>query len=533
MNNIQILDCTLRDGGYVNDWRFGKYTIKSVIDNLTKSKIDIIECGFLADIEYDVNCTRFSDVEQLKKFLPEYHKNVMFVGMIALGKEELHYDKIPVCDNKSLDGIRITFHQYEIEKAVEFAKNLMGKGYKVFMQPVGTMTYTDMELIRLIEIINNLKPFAFYLVDTLGSMYKNDLLRMFYLVDNNLDFDINIGFHSHNNLQLSFSNAQELMKLHTKRQIIIDSSVFGMGRGAGNLCSELITQYVNDNIAVKYDVVPLLRIIDEHLTVIKAENPWGYTAPYYIAAVHCCHPDYASFLMNKQTLSINDIDKIIQSIPTENRGTYDKDYIKEAYVKYQEHYIDDKESLEKLKDRFSGKNILLLGPGKTIYSEQDKIKDIIAKENPIIITVNFVSDIFNQDYVYISNLKRFDNLEVISPSIEDNYELIITSNITTEKKDGQFIINYKSYTIDDDNVFDNAGLMAMQFICKCNPNTIYLAGFDGFSDDNKQNYFSVNMVNNVEIDVLNLKNESMKYYINKILSNYNYEFITTSSYIEK
>ena len=98
---------------------------------------------------------------------------------------------------------------------------------------------------------------------------------MFHLLENNLDESISIGFHSHNNLQLSFSNAQELLMVHTKRNIIIDSSVLGMGRGAGNLCTELITHYINENIEGKYDTIPLLEIIDEHLSNIFNRDQMG------------------------------------------------------------------------------------------------------------------------------------------------------------------------------------------------------------------------------------------------------------------
>ena len=109
-------------------------------------------------------------------------------------------EEISDFDETSIDGIRLTFHQHEIDEAFVLGEKLMAKGYKVFMQPVGTMTYTDDALLALIKRINNLQPFAFYIVDTLGTMYKKDLLHMFYLVDGQLNKGIALGFHSHNNL---------------------------------------------------------------------------------------------------------------------------------------------------------------------------------------------------------------------------------------------------------------------------------------------------------------------------------------------
>ena len=185
----------------------------------------------------------------------------MFVATIAYG--EISAEEIVPHQLGYIDGIRLTFHNSECEDTKRLAKDLMGKGYKVFIQPVGSTSYQDDELLALINDVNILNPYAFYIVDTLGSMYKNDLLRKFFLVEYNLNKDICFGFHSHNNLQLSFANAMTLLELHTDRHIIIDSSIFGMGRGAGNLNTELITHYINSNIENRYDLVAILELIDD------------------------------------------------------------------------------------------------------------------------------------------------------------------------------------------------------------------------------------------------------------------------------
>ena len=311
MDRISILDCTLRDGGYVNNFNFGHAVIEDIVCKLSKASIDIIECGFLKSYAFDENRSLFGSTESIKAVIGNKNPNIMYVGMIQFGG--ISNEEVEVCDGISIDGIRLTFHEHEIEPAFVLGKQLMDKGYKVFMQPVGTMTYTDEALLKLIVKINDLKPFAFYLVDTLGTMYKNDLLRMFYLVDHNLNRNIAIGFHSHNNLQLSFANAQELMQLNTPRRLIIDASIYGMGRGAGNLNTELLTQYVNANFGLKYDNLEVLEIIDEYIRPLSMEYKWGYDAAYYIASVTGCHPNYASFLMNKQTLHVQDIHAILSN----------------------------------------------------------------------------------------------------------------------------------------------------------------------------------------------------------------------------
>ena len=100
----------------------------------------------------------------------------------------------------------------------------------------------------MIQRVNEIEPYAFYMVDSFGMMKGKDLTRLFYLVEHNLKEDIWIGFHSHNNMQLAYSNAQVLVGAHTKHNLVIDSSVYGMGRGAGNLNTELFVEYLNKKI---------------------------------------------------------------------------------------------------------------------------------------------------------------------------------------------------------------------------------------------------------------------------------------------
>ena len=107
----------------------------------------------------------------------------MYVAMIAIGEKELDPLKLEPYRGTGIEGIRLTFHKKEISQAVSWAQILMEKGYRVFMQPVGTVFYSDMELLQLVERINELSPYAFYIVDTLGSMYRNDVSHRFYVID--------------------------------------------------------------------------------------------------------------------------------------------------------------------------------------------------------------------------------------------------------------------------------------------------------------------------------------------------------------
>lgn len=150
-------------------------------------------------------------------------------------------------------------------------------------------------------------------------MYKNDLLRMFYIVDHNLDKEISLGFHSHNNLQMSFANAQELAQLNTARSMIIDASVLGMGRGAGNLNTELLVQYLNTNFFANYNILDIMSLLDEFIRPLKVTYNWGYEVAYFVAAIAGCHPNYASFLLNMHTLRMQDINSILTDLDEDKK----------------------------------------------------------------------------------------------------------------------------------------------------------------------------------------------------------------------
>ena len=318
MAKINILDCTLRDGGYVNKFAFENKHIFTIISQLQSSGIDIVECGFLDDMHGKTNdSTRFNTCETLNSLLqklPENH-NSLFVAMMEFGKVDV--ENLPeVSDVKNeVKGIRLSFRKSDHLNIFDNAEKIIEKGYKLFLQPIATEQYSDQEILSFIQKCNELDIYAFYIVDTHGSMMRDDFRKLYYLFEHNLNSTIRLGFHSHNNLQLSYSNAIDFIELtkYSNREIIIDASIYGMGRGAGNLNTELLADYINKKIGIKYNIDPLLEVVDEYLTAIYRENTWGYSLEHFLAASEHCHPNYASFLINKKNLSIVEIKQLLFS----------------------------------------------------------------------------------------------------------------------------------------------------------------------------------------------------------------------------
>ena len=530
MTNYNILDCTLRDGGYINNFRFGEKIIKDIIHKLADARTNIIECGFLKSGAFDKDETLFGSVEMITNYIAPKSENSMYVAMIAYG--DISADEISDYDGTSIDGIRLTFHQSEIEEAFVCGKQLMDKGYQVFMQPVGTTSYTEEELLNLIGRVNGMKPFAFYMVDTLGTMLNQDLASMFQLVDAHLDKSIKIGFHSHNNLQMSFSNAIELLKIHSDREIIIDSSVFGMGRGAGNLCTELIMDYLNKSVGNSYDIVPVLEIYDEHINKILLDYKWGYSLPYFIASTNNCHPNYATHLINKRTISIKQISSLLSMMDEEKKNIYDKNYIEEIYLAFQKHMIDDSDVRSKYKTILQNKNIVILAPGSSIKKKLPEVKEYCKENQSIVISVNFVPEGIDVDYVFVSNRRRIKKLDDIQ-KLKNVKHFLFTSNLMEQcGQEDVDMINYSDYLNEEAVISDNAGLMLINFLNKIGVKEINLAGFDGFGKNRSDNYFDAAFTNSAEYETLIYKTEAISKKLKALSNSMEIRFLTESKYEE-
>ncbi|MBR6091491.1 MAG: aldolase catalytic domain-containing protein [Bacteroidales bacterium] len=522
MNKIQILDCTLRDGGYVNDFNFGENSIRKIIKQLTDANIDIIECGFLEDCDYDRNCSIYDSVEQIRPFIPAERKNSFYVAMACYGEYDLN--KLSEYDGTSVDGIRVTFHYNEVEEALGYCKQIIDKGYKVFVQPVGTSSYTDEQLLTLISSVNRLKPYAFYLVDTLGLMLKDDILRFYYLINHNLNKSIHFGFHSHNNLQLSYSNCQLLAELNTDRVISLDASVKGMGRGAGNLNTELLAYYLNTK-ARRYEIEPILDIVDEFISKINLQFSWGYDVPHYLAAINGCHPNYASYLVNKQTLTAKNISTILRLIPVEKRSLFNKELAEQMYIDFQSKEVDDRNTINELKGIFADRNVLVLAPGPSLSSNKERILDYAEQHDCLVVSVAFVPEFIETDYVFLSNLKRYNT--TFNPS-RKKINLIHTSNIEIDEE-GVLIVNYSSLLNEEDVIIDNTAMMFLNLLTRLSPSKVFCAGLDGYHESGN-NYYLSRLVFSQDSERIHSLNTAIKTKIRELSRLIKIEFITESLY---
>ncbi|MFA7030068.1 MAG: aldolase catalytic domain-containing protein [Candidatus Cloacimonadaceae bacterium] len=474
-HKISLMDCTLRDGGYINNWEFGEHAIIGITKKMAQTGIEAIELGFIKPQPDDKGRTVFSGTTEVKRALPEKDSRMLYVGMLDMSSP-VPMEKITPREADGIDALRVIFKKNKIQEGIDYCIDARKKGYLVFVQPVGSDLYSDEEFIRMIQRFNTVKPDALYIVDSFGLIKMKHFLRLVYLADNNLDLDIALGYHSHNNLQQAFANAQALTELSLNRDIYIDACVFGMGRGAGNLHMELFAEYLNENFGKNYRIEPLLEIIDLYLNDIYRKHFWGYSLPYYLSASNSCHPNYAIYFEKKGSLTVKSFNEVLKSIPDKQKALYSPEIAESIYQNYQRNYVDDADILSRLEKEFSGKPLLILAPGKSLNKFGNALQEFIDQYHPIVISLSHYNEVFKSNYVFCTNAKRSDKIYEYSPAT-----LILTSNIR-EYTGNPYLLNYASYACDMVEIAENSGIMFLNLLLTLGIKESYIAGMDGYTE---------------------------------------------------
>jgi 4-hydroxy 2-oxovalerate aldolase len=298
--SIKLLDCTLRDGGHVNNWDFGESTIKKIISHLSEANIDIIELGLLKDVAPNSNSTLQPAISQFADLVHDSNASSgqYYTAMIRpdwIEKEMIEEYAL----HSTIKGLRFAFYPEDIDLVISQASYAQDRGYDIYLNAVGVSGYSQNELITTIKRLSSLNPQALSIVDTFGTLDHNSLICIYNMFEEYADKSIELGLHLHENRSLAYSLACEYAtKLGPSRSKIIDASLFGMGRIPGNLCIEQIAYYLNDQLGCSYNTRALLTGIEECIYPIRQVYSWGYSPEYLLSAHLNVNRNYAEFFAN-------------------------------------------------------------------------------------------------------------------------------------------------------------------------------------------------------------------------------------------
>jgi len=432
-NEVKLLDCTIRDGGYSNNWDFSKKMVREVYRALSKSGIDIVEIGFRGSDKYfdkkKYGLWRFSK----DRIIKEVTKGIRGAKLAVMGDfGKIEMDDFVDAEESMVDLVRVAVHKNNLKPCVKLLEKIKQKGYSVSLNAMGYTSYSKEDREDLKKMVTDSNLDYLYMADSYGSIFPDQMASLFEPL---LEIpNIKLGFHPHNNLQMAFANSLEAIKLGVH---IVDCTLYGIGRAAGNLSSEVILLYLELSKGGKYNVVPILNCIDTYLLPLKKEKMWGYQLPYMLSGMYKCHPSYADNLVKYRQFNVEDICVAMDRINKINPVGYSKEILDKiisgGMIGKMDTSGDDKLTRETAKipyiDRHKGREFLVLANGPNLLKYKKKIDQFIEKYDPIILGTNNLDGLFIPHYHAFTNKRRF---AMYADSVSESSSVMVSQHFDKE-----------------------------------------------------------------------------------------------------
>jgi 4-hydroxy 2-oxovalerate aldolase len=285
---IKTLDCSIRDGGLINDWNFSDEFVRATYKYLSEAGVDYIELGYRASKkQFDpkkYGKWRFCDDEDIRRVIDGIESKSKLACMVDIGRVE-DEDILPK-EQSPFSMIRVACYMKDVTKAIALANMIMDKGYEATINIMAVSTNAEREISEGLNDLNKTGIPIVYVVDSYGTMYCEDVTLLVKKYADALPGKA-IGIHTHNNRQLAFGNTIQAI---VDGANFLDASVYGIGRGPGNCCQELLLGFLQNP---KYKLRPVLQLIQDYYLPLREKIEWGYIIPYMITGMLNEHPRIA------------------------------------------------------------------------------------------------------------------------------------------------------------------------------------------------------------------------------------------------
>lgn len=485
--NIKILDCTLRDGGYYNDWNFNAKLVNEYISSINKSNIDIVEIGFRF-LKKNNNGT-FANTKETTINNLDFRKNLDLALMI--NSSDLDFSKnykkqlkkyFLKKNNSKISIIRFATHLKDIKKIIPHIKYLKKIGYRIVVNLMQIDKVKETSLREVLKLLANTKSVeVFYFADSFGNLNPKNIEKICKIIKKSWKKDF--GFHAHDNCGLALQNCLTANENGAKW---IDSTVQGMGRGAGNVSTEDLMCSLQEYKSFKYDTKPIFHLAQNSFKVLKEKYKWGKSIYYHLSAKFNIHPSYIQELLIDDRYNHTEIINIIYSLKNLKSVSYNP-------IRLQ-NIIKEKINFKSAWDAAGwckNNNILILGQGQSVKRNKKEITSFIKKNKCKVISLNINEGIENKyitKYVacnetrmlidYRKYLKIFNKL--ILPT--DRLRKILDKKIPKKVKNYGMIIKKDSFKVFGKYCELPKSLVFGYAVSICiagQAKKIYLAGFDG------------------------------------------------------
>lgn len=289
----KIVDCTIRDGGLVNNWNYTVDFVQQLYESLNAAGVDYMEIGYKNSPKLlggaDASGPwRFLNDDFLRQVLPQ-KKETKLSALVDIGRVDEN-DILPRSESL-LDLIRVACYSKDVDKAIQLVNKFHSMGYETTINIMALSNVMEKDLAENLELMRDCPVDVVYVVDSFGSLEMSDIQ---FLVEKFQSYlpDKKLGIHAHNNLQLAFANTLTASQMGVE---YLDSSVYGMGRAAGNCPTELLVTRLKNP---KYNLRPVVDFIERYMLAMREKEEWGYLIPYLITGTLDEHPRTAMALRN-------------------------------------------------------------------------------------------------------------------------------------------------------------------------------------------------------------------------------------------
>jgi 4-hydroxy 2-oxovalerate aldolase len=302
---IAVLDCTIRDGGLMNDHTFDDKTVKAVYEACVAGGIDYMEIGYKASKRIfspdSYGKWKYCDEENIRRIV-DAKDTALKISVMADAERTDYHEDIPPREQSVVDMIRVATYINQIPVAMDMVKDAHDKGYETTVNLMAISTVQERELDEALDDLTETEVQAIYLVDSFGALYSEQIE---YLTRKYLAYakpaGKEVGIHTHNNQQLSYANTIQAIIVGAN---MLDASFAGLGRGAGNCPIELLIGFLHNP---KFRLRPILQCIQDQIMPLKNELGWGFDIPYMITGHLNQHPrDAMKFNANPNGRSLVD-----------------------------------------------------------------------------------------------------------------------------------------------------------------------------------------------------------------------------------
>jgi 4-hydroxy 2-oxovalerate aldolase len=282
---IKVLDCTIRDGGLINNHHFTDEFVRSVYKSLSEAGIDYMEMGYRSSRQYappgDYGAWKYCDDEKIDEVIDGIESD-MKISIMVDAHRVAEQEFKPV-DQSPVDMIRIATYVKDVDKAITLTNRVHDLGYETTINIMAISKENDHDLIEALDQIAKCPVGTVYVVDSFGYFFCEQIQYMMKMFTEHLPGK-RIGMHCHNNQQLAFSNTIEGIRFDSN---LVDGSLYGIGRGAGNCPLELIIGFLKNP---KFSIEPILKVIQDYMIPMLDDIEWGYMIPYAITGILNQHP---------------------------------------------------------------------------------------------------------------------------------------------------------------------------------------------------------------------------------------------------